>query len=83
MHPRFRRVLTSSGNIPSFEEIDNNNNDNNDDNINNINDNIDTKSTPAMVSCVLEQGDGLFIPLRWWHYMRTQSLSCSVNYWWK
>jgi hypothetical protein len=30
----------------------------------------------------LSEGDGLFIPFKWWHYCKTTSLSCSVNYWW-
>lgn len=30
----------------------------------------------------LNPGDGLFIPYKWWHYCQTNSLSCSVNFWW-
>ncbi len=31
---------------------------------------------------VLHSGDALFIPLKWWHYCKAPSISCSVNYWW-
>lgn len=31
----------------------------------------------------LEPGDGLFIPLRWWHFCKATSASCSVNFWWR
>lgn len=30
----------------------------------------------------LQEGDGLYIPKKWWHYIRTDSLSISVNFWW-
>lgn len=33
-------------------------------------------------SAVLNSGDGLFIPFKWWHYCRSSSLNCSVNFWW-
>lgn len=32
---------------------------------------------------VLEPGDGLFIPLGWWHYVRSLDVSFSVSFWWK
>jgi lysine-specific demethylase 8 len=32
--------------------------------------------------CILHPGDVLFIPFKWWHYCKTNELSCSVNYWW-
>lgn len=32
--------------------------------------------------CVLEPGDALFIPPRWWHYARSLATSISVNTWW-
>lgn len=31
---------------------------------------------------VLAAGDGLFVPLKWWHYCHTSTTSCSVNFWW-
>ena len=30
---------------------------------------------------LLEPGDALFLPSRWWHYVRSLSSSVSVNYW--
>jgi hypothetical protein len=30
----------------------------------------------------LTPGDGVFIPARWWHQIRTDSTSVSVNVWW-
>ena len=32
---------------------------------------------------VLEPGDMLFIPPKCWHFMRSLSLSFSVNFWWE
>ena len=32
--------------------------------------------------CVLGPGDALFIPKGWWHYVRSLSVSVSVNFWW-
>lgn len=34
------------------------------------------------VECVLEPGEGLFIPRGWWHYVRSLSASCNVSFWW-
>lgn len=33
--------------------------------------------------CVLESGEMLYIPVRWWHYVKSLSTSASVNFWWK
>ncbi len=33
-------------------------------------------------SGVLEVGDALYIPYKWWHYCSTGDVSCSVNFWW-
>lgn len=30
----------------------------------------------------LRAGDGLYIPKKWWHFVSSAGLSCSVNYWW-
>ena len=32
--------------------------------------------------CVLEPGDTLYIPIGWWHYVRSLSVSFSVSFWW-
>ena len=32
---------------------------------------------------ILEPGDGLYIPLGWWHYVRSLDVSFSVSFWWK
>ncbi|KAL2060908.1 hypothetical protein VTL71DRAFT_8960 [Oculimacula yallundae] len=33
------------------------------------------------VDCVLEEGDCLYIPVGWWHYVRSLSVSFSVSFW--
>ncbi|EEU40390.1 uncharacterized protein NECHADRAFT_66578 [Fusarium vanettenii 77-13-4] len=32
--------------------------------------------------CVLEPGDTLVIPIGWWHYVKSLSVSFSVSFWW-
>lgn len=32
--------------------------------------------------CILEPGDTLLIPIGWWHYVRSLSISFSVSFWW-
>lgn len=32
--------------------------------------------------CVLRRGDMLYIPYRWWHYLRSHGLNIAVNWWW-
>ncbi|OAA43619.1 jumonji domain containing 5 [Metarhizium rileyi] len=32
--------------------------------------------------CVLGEGDTLLIPMGWWHYVRSLSVSFSVSFWW-
>ncbi|KAG5913397.1 hypothetical protein E4U42_001217 [Claviceps africana] len=32
--------------------------------------------------CVLGEGDALLIPMGWWHYVRSLSVSFSVSFWW-
>ncbi|KAI5803284.1 hypothetical protein DFH27DRAFT_555202 [Peziza echinospora] len=32
---------------------------------------------------ILEPGDGLYIPVGWWHYIRSLDVSFSVSFWWK
>ena len=38
-------------------------------------------STKAIIATI-HPGDGLFIPLKYWHYCTAKSSSCSVNFWW-
>ncbi|PRP88691.1 lysine-specific demethylase 8-like [Planoprotostelium fungivorum] len=33
------------------------------------------------VECVLKEGEMLFIPKKWWHYVRSLSVSFSVSFW--
>jgi lysine-specific demethylase 8 len=34
------------------------------------------------IDCVLEAGETLYIPIGWWHYVRSLSVSFSVSFWW-
>ncbi|KAI9742774.1 MAG: hypothetical protein M1818_003503 [Claussenomyces sp. TS43310] len=34
------------------------------------------------VDCILEEGECLYIPVGWWHYVRSLSVSFSVSFWW-
>ncbi|KAK0620302.1 hypothetical protein B0T14DRAFT_521024 [Immersiella caudata] len=34
------------------------------------------------VECILEEGDTLYIPIGWWHYVRGLGVSFSVSFWW-
>ncbi|KAL6564652.1 Lysine-specific demethylase jmj30 [Orobanche minor] len=50
-------------------------------------DNIDEKEFPRMsdlefLDCILEEGEMLYIPPKWWHYVRSLSTSFSVSFWW-
>ncbi|XP_009893566.1 PREDICTED: lysine-specific demethylase 8 [Charadrius vociferus] len=36
----------------------------------------------AFQSCILMPGQVLFIPVRYWHYVRSLDISFSVSYWW-
>ncbi|XP_062194424.1 lysine-specific demethylase JMJ30-like isoform X1 [Phragmites australis] len=51
-------------------------------------DNIDLKEFPkaeslGFMDCILEEGDLLYIPPKWWHYVRSLSTSFSVSFWWR
>ena len=34
------------------------------------------------VETVLEEGESLYVPVGWWHYIRSLSVSFSVSFWW-
>jgi hypothetical protein len=34
------------------------------------------------VECVLDPGETLYIPIGWWHYVRSVTVSFSVSFWW-
>ncbi|OBT51340.1 hypothetical protein VE04_09912 [Pseudogymnoascus sp. 24MN13] len=34
------------------------------------------------VDVILEEGEFLYIPVGWWHYVRSLSVSLSVSFWW-
>ncbi|KAK4244575.1 hypothetical protein C7999DRAFT_17190 [Corynascus novoguineensis] len=35
------------------------------------------------LDCVLSEGEVLYIPVGWWHYVRGLSVSFSVSFWWR
>ena len=50
-------------------------------------DNIDEKEFGKVVDlefvdCILEEGEMLYIPPKWWHYGRSLTTSFSVSFWW-
>nr|GME04043.1 lysine-specific demethylase JMJ30 [Ipomoea batatas] len=50
-------------------------------------DNIDESEFPKISElefqdCVLEEGEMLYIPPKWWHYVRSLTTSFSVSFWW-
>uniref|UniRef100_A0A5B7C287 Putative lysine-specific demethylase JMJD5 isoform X2 n=1 Tax=Davidia involucrata TaxID=16924 RepID=A0A5B7C287_DAVIN len=50
-------------------------------------DNIDEKEFPKVqdlefLDCILEEGEMLYIPPKWWHYVRSLTTSFSVSFWW-
>ncbi|KAL4198223.1 hypothetical protein AMTRI_Chr03g139140 [Amborella trichopoda] len=34
------------------------------------------------MDCILEEGEMLYIPPKWWHYVRSLTTSFSVSFWW-
>ncbi|KZF25082.1 Clavaminate synthase-like protein [Xylona heveae TC161] len=34
------------------------------------------------VECILEEGECLYIPVGWWHFVRSLSVSFSISFWW-
>ncbi|KAG5519574.1 hypothetical protein PMAC_001729 [Pneumocystis sp. 'macacae'] len=50
-------------------------------------DNLDTKKFPKFLNAkyvegIIGPGDCLYIPVGWWHYVRSLSISFSVSFWW-
>ncbi|KNA25428.1 hypothetical protein SOVF_005430 isoform A [Spinacia oleracea] len=50
-------------------------------------DNIDDNAFPKakdleFMDCILDEGDMLYIPPKWWHYVRSLTPSLSVSFWW-
>ncbi|KAG7632006.1 JmjC domain [Arabidopsis suecica] len=50
-------------------------------------DNIDETEFPKameleFMDCILEEGEMLYIPPKWWHYVRSLTMSLSVSFWW-
>lgn len=50
-------------------------------------DNIDEREFPKVhelefLDCILEEGEMLYIPPKWWHYVRSLTTSFSVSFWW-
>jgi hypothetical protein len=50
-------------------------------------DNIDLNEFPTVeslefIDCILVEGDLLYIPPKWWHYVRSLPTSFSVSFWW-
>lgn len=50
-------------------------------------DNMDETKYPnardlEFLDCILEEGDMLYIPPKWWHYVRSLTVSYSVSFWW-
>ncbi|XP_010544232.1 PREDICTED: lysine-specific demethylase JMJ30 isoform X2 [Tarenaya hassleriana] len=50
-------------------------------------DNMDKNQFPEaagldFLDCILEEGEMLYIPPKWWHYVRSLTISFSVSFWW-
>ena len=41
------------------------------------------EEAPPRLECLLEPGDFLYIPAKWWHHVRSIDSSASVNVWWR
>uniref|UniRef100_T1J4Q5 JmjC domain-containing protein n=1 Tax=Strigamia maritima TaxID=126957 RepID=T1J4Q5_STRMM len=39
--------------------------------------------TAKHFDCILNAGEMLYLPPKWWHYVRSLSLSFSVSFWWE
>ncbi|GAB2287021.1 Lysine-specific demethylase jmj30 [Dionaea muscipula] len=50
-------------------------------------DNVDEEAFPKVWNlefhdCILDEGEMLYIPPKWWHYVRSLTPSFSVSFWW-
>ncbi|OVA04820.1 JmjC domain [Macleaya cordata] len=50
-------------------------------------DNVNEKEFPRaqdldFMDCILEEGEMLYIPPKWWHYVKSLATSFSVSFWW-
>lgn len=48
---------------------------------------LDEKEFPKVLDlefmdCILDEGEMLYIPPKWWHYVRSLTISFSVSFWW-
>jgi hypothetical protein len=41
------------------------------------------EAAPPAIYCVLNPGDAVYIPAKWWHHVRSLDTSASVNVWWR
>lgn len=46
--------------------------------------NVESEGTTEMLGGrgTLYPGDAVYVPFKWWHYFKTDEVSCSVNFWW-
>ena len=49
--------------------------------------NVDTERFPNFseipyMECILEPGEMLYIPIHFWHYVKSLEISFSVSFWW-
>lgn len=53
------------------------------DDLDNINEELFPKVRDLeFLDCILEEGEMLYIPPKWWHYVRSLTTSLSVSFWW-
>eukprot|EP00268_Persea_americana_P001646 TRINITY_DN10495_c0_g1_i4.p1 TRINITY_DN10495_c0_g1~~TRINITY_DN10495_c0_g1_i4.p1 ORF type:complete len:442 (-),score=69.36 TRINITY_DN10495_c0_g1_i4:335-1558(-) len=50
-------------------------------------DNLDLKEFPMardldFIDCIIEEGEMLYIPPKWWHFVRSLTKSFCVSFWW-